>query len=261
MAEAEEIGGEVLNIANGEVSVWACIQSGVPAVCFAAGEGTRPTDDMVQRLAESGFKRFSVVYDLDKSGRDGAPKVVAELRAAGLEAAALELPAYLGDGGDVDDLHRRTGDDGLAEALAELRPLTPDASESPVSASTVGFLLKDLHERPELLEPPPAIVHGFLYESRLTGLPSREKFGKTTILGWIIASLSHYVRIVWVGLEGTLGDPVRRFKLFGANPDNILLIDRLPNGHRDMFEALERFGAKVFVIDTLAKWGEGHITD
>ena len=161
MAQAQEIGGETLYIGNGETAVWACIQSRVPAVCFAAGEGVEPTDEMVEQLKTSEFERFCLVYDLDKAGREGAPKIVQILRAAGLDAVALELPAELGHGGDVDDLHRRTGDDGLAAALAAL-PVLETCDSLTVSGTvcrmvrslTVGELLSlDLPPREMALHP------------------------------------------------------------------------------------------------------------
>jgi hypothetical protein len=116
-------GRGTLYVVNGEPSVWAAAQSGVPAVCTCSGEGTAPTDDMVRELVAAGLNGLSVVYDRDSAGRDGALAAVEALRAGGLEAVALELPAVLGHGGDVDDLHRRVGDDGLAAALAQLPEL------------------------------------------------------------------------------------------------------------------------------------------
>jgi putative DNA primase/helicase len=114
---------DLVRLVNGEVSVWACAQEGVPAVCLAAGEGTTPTPELVADLARL-FHKVDVIYDLDAAGRKGAHTVVEALRAGGLEARALELPAELGQGGDVDDLHQRVGA-GLAAALAALPELPP----------------------------------------------------------------------------------------------------------------------------------------
>jgi hypothetical protein len=123
---ARELGGDALFLVNGEVSVWACAQAGVPAVCLAAGEGTVPDPDLVSELRKTGISRMRVVYDLDRAGRQGARRVVDALVSGGIDAVALELPVELGDGGDVDDLHRRTGDEGLSAALAKLPKLPPD---------------------------------------------------------------------------------------------------------------------------------------
>ncbi|MFC1482292.1 toprim domain-containing protein [Myxococcota bacterium] len=114
---------ERLYLVNGEPSVWACAQAGVPAVCTCAGEGTAPTRDMIADLTEAGARQVAVVFDNDDEGRKGAVSAVAALRAGGLEAVALKLPAELGEHGDLDDLHRRVGDEDLAEALAGLPEL------------------------------------------------------------------------------------------------------------------------------------------
>ncbi len=110
-------------IVNGEPSVWACGQAGVPAVCMCSGEGAAPTDEMIATLKQEGIKSARVVYDLDEAGRKGAARVVERLKAAGFDAVSLELPAHLGHGGDVDDLHRVVGDDDLSARLAELPEL------------------------------------------------------------------------------------------------------------------------------------------
>lgn len=121
--------GGTLYLVNGEPSVWAAIQSGVPAVCTCAGEGDDIAPELVAELVKASMQRVAVVYDLDKTGPDGARKAARALRAGGLEAVALELPAELGYGGDLDDLHRCVGDNGLAAALAELPELPADAVE------------------------------------------------------------------------------------------------------------------------------------
>ena len=144
-------GRERLYLVNGEPGVWACAQSGVPAVCTCAGEGTPPTADLMRELREAGVERVVVVFDLDGPGREGAPEAVEALQAGGVEAVALELPADLGHGGDVDDLHRRTGDDGLAAALAALPTL-------PSNAVTVQTCAPEEQARPE---PDLAVLGGY----------------------------------------------------------------------------------------------------
>ena len=137
----ERGGRDRLSLVNGEPSVWAAAQAGVPAVCLAAGEGTAPGPDLVAELVAAGVQRVAVVYDLDAPGRKGARASAEALRAGGLDAVALELPATLGPGGDVDDLHRRVGDDGLAAALDALPEL---AAEDATAAPTVEAVEPDL---------------------------------------------------------------------------------------------------------------------
>ena len=129
--------GAPLYIVNGEPAVWAAQQEGVAAICLCAGEGIEPTPDMVAELRYAGISDVRVVYDVDDAGRAGAPKVVVALRAGGLSAVALELPSHLGDGGDVDDLHRWEGTN-LSAALEAL----PELSEP--GAAPVGVLLAEV---------------------------------------------------------------------------------------------------------------------
>jgi len=118
-----EIGGR-LYVVNGEPSVWACLQSGVPAVCTCFGEGTIPGPDLAAGLASAvegaGGESIGVVLDLDQVGRTSAPKWIEALKGAGAAAVALELPETLGEHGDVDDLHQSVGDGGLDAALVVL---------------------------------------------------------------------------------------------------------------------------------------------
>ncbi len=116
-------------IVNGEPSVWAADESGVVATCLCGGERALPSPALVATLqAAAGKRPIRIVYDRDETGRTGARTLVTMLRAAGLHATALVLPADLGEGADVDDLHRRAGTEDLAAALACLPPLPTPGS-------------------------------------------------------------------------------------------------------------------------------------
>ncbi|MGD1149122.1 MAG: hypothetical protein ABR961_14370 [Thermoanaerobaculaceae bacterium] len=139
MGEARRLaaGRDLVFLGNGEPGIWAMSEAGVPTVCTCGGEGTPPSPAMVAELRDAGFRRVRVIFDRDDEGRNGARLAVEALRAGGLEAVALELPANLGEHGDVDDLHRRVRE-GLAEALASLPqlevPKPEPAPPDPVSA-------------------------------------------------------------------------------------------------------------------------------
>jgi len=154
-------------------------------------------------------------------------------------------------------LNANPRDRGARAALARLL----SAPDPTTTREAEGFMLRDLIDRPELTAPPQAIVPGFLYVDRLTLLAAREKAGKSTLMGWLASLGSHHDRILWLGLEEPLGDAVRRFKTFGANPDRIMLLDRLTTGHAGAFEIVRSFDPAVIFLDSLAKWGEGVITD
>ncbi|MDP9379796.1 MAG: AAA family ATPase [Chloroflexota bacterium] len=127
-AALEHMGSDgVIYLVNGEASVWACDQEGVPAVCVGGGESTPPTPDMVAQLAAGGVKLVRVAYNRDEAGQAGAQKAAVALREGGLRAVALALPKQLGPKGDVDDLHRWEGAE-LGPVLARM-PALPEVGE------------------------------------------------------------------------------------------------------------------------------------
>lgn len=126
-------------LVEGEPSVWACWQSGVAAVCGLVGAG-QSIAALVEPLRATG-RDIRIAYDIDAPGKQGAEKAAKELRAAGIACQIVDLPADLGEGGDVDDLHRRTGDTGLALALREcpIRVKLPPG----YYIGPTGFLLRE----------------------------------------------------------------------------------------------------------------------
>ncbi|HOC43249.1 MAG TPA: DUF3987 domain-containing protein [Thermoanaerobaculales bacterium] len=124
LEQARDHGIGLVYLVNGEPSVWASWQAAIAAVCRCVGEGSIPTDEQCAELREAGVREVMVVFDRDLAGRRGAAATVAALRRGGLRSAALELPEEVGPSGDVDDLHRLRGDDGLARAL-EMLPALP----------------------------------------------------------------------------------------------------------------------------------------
>jgi putative DNA primase/helicase len=125
-------GASTLYMGNGEPSVWAGTQAGVAVVSPCGGERAIPTAAMVEELVDAlrALGRpipVRIIYDTDKAGRRGAlENVLPPLAAVELDVQALDLAAAIPDvaGADVDDLHRRVGDAGLAAALAGLPVLT-----------------------------------------------------------------------------------------------------------------------------------------
>ena len=135
LRQAGAVGGETLWIVNGEPSVWACAQSQVPAVCLCTGEGSLPGDQLIEELRRTAFIRVVVVFDRDAAGEHGARRLVSRLVAVGVHAEARTLPETLGLGADVDDLHRKVGDSGLALALESL----PQLGHNRFEATPVGW--------------------------------------------------------------------------------------------------------------------------
>jgi hypothetical protein len=132
---------ERINIVNGEPSVWASYDAGVPAICLCTGEATIPSPALVQELVSIGG-RFAVVYDTDAAGRSGSLALARWLRECGVDAVALDLSAALPgiEHGDVDDLHRHVGGAlGVhLAALPELRAPQETLPSSPICDSHGG---------------------------------------------------------------------------------------------------------------------------
>lgn len=142
LGEALLLSDERLYLVNGEPSVWACQQEGVPAFCLCTGEMAPSADACAALAGVAGERAVYVVFDRDDAGRNGAREAVTALRAAGLTAAALQLPDTLPDGGDVDDLHRIVGD-GLGAALAAL----PEMDTAPLRIDLADLDRREWRER------------------------------------------------------------------------------------------------------------------
>ncbi len=113
-------GDDVLLVA-GEWDQLAALTAGVP--CVATGTGGEGTWKREWSLRLAG-KRVSVIYDVDKDGRNGAKKVASSLSGVGVTAHVVTLPLS----GD----HERDGKD-LSDYLAihsldDLRALLADAA-------------------------------------------------------------------------------------------------------------------------------------
>jgi hypothetical protein len=191
-------GASTLHLVNGEPSVWACAQSGVPALCPCGGEGAKPTSPMAAEL-ETALRELGrpiavrIVYDRDTAGRRGAIESLRPpLAAAGLDVEALDIAPMLADvvGADVDDLHRRVGDGALAAALNALPRLTPSGATNETDmrgpwarAVTAAVFIAETDPEVDWLEP------RLLAQGSVTEWFSPRGLGKTQ--SWRSPSSSH----------------------------------------------------------------------
>lgn len=147
----------------------------------------------------------------------------------------------------------------LAAAEDFLKPgdevaLTPRVE--PLRCFSLAQALTD----PTLLEPPAPVVAPFLYAGRVTLLSGREKSGKTTLLAGAAAALTRGgsflgdalrpARVLWLSLDESLADTVRRFHLLGADPDRLILCTDIPSA-ASLKPVLEEGGFALVCIDTL----------
>lgn len=135
--------------------------------------------------------------------------------------------------------------------------------------------LDELLDQPGLLDPPTAIVPRMAWKSRSTLFASREKRGKSTLVGYVSAQVSNGADVLGVpctagdvlivGLEEFLGDIARRLKRFGANPKRVHIVDALsvtPAARvGEVRQHVTDTGATLVVIDTLMAYVSGGVTD
>jgi AAA domain-containing protein len=129
--------------------------------------------------------------------------------------------------------------------------------------------LKDLLARPELLTPPPIVLPRLAWAGRLTLLAAPEKSGKSTLVGQAVAALATGGEFLgertaqgtalWLALDESLNDVVRRFARHGVR-EGIMIATEVPDAVT-LLEWIEKSGAVVTVIDTLAEFASGHVDD
>jgi hypothetical protein len=115
--------GQLLIIANGEASIVVGQYHGLAVACVSGG-GETPTftPELISQLQERYTGRVLIAYDCDNTGRDNAPRLAVQLRAAGFEADAIDL--QLGKNGDVANFCKLHGSDA-ARLIADC-PTLPD---------------------------------------------------------------------------------------------------------------------------------------
>lgn len=133
------------------------------------------------------------------------------------------------------------------------------------------FRLEDLLLRPELLLPPPAVIPRLAWEGRVTLLASREKVGKSTLMGQAVAALSKAPtpflsddietggRTLWLGLDEPMPDIVRRLAAQGAKGGVDLMLER--PGVQALYDLIISNGTRLVVIDTLTEFCAGWVDD
>ena len=124
--------------------------------------------------------------------------------------------------------------------------------------------LRDYAEHPELLQPLDEVLPSLAWRGRVAVLAAREKLGKSTLLAFFASVLSRSSEchsILWVGLEESRFDVVSRFLEFGADSDRVVIAERLPIRFQDLDAAIADHKPDLVVIDSLAAWGAGRVTD
>lgn len=119
-------------LVNGEPSVWACTQAGLPAISGIQGEGRLPQDAALQ-LMRAGVRHVHICFDLDPAGEAAAPRAASLLRPP-LIVTIHRLPAALGEHADIGDLYSSLGGHDAA-FLDTVRELPGEAYEPEILPS------------------------------------------------------------------------------------------------------------------------------
>lgn len=252
LQQALALGGPLLYLVNGEISVWACHQEGVAAICVAAGEGTLPTPEMMAELIAGSVTDIAVVYDRDTKGDEGAIKMADALKGYGINATAHELPAHLGEHGDVDDLHRWEGAK-LGQALAALPILQP----TPPPAAPRRWLTEEEHDQ---LPPGEYLLDQEIPADGLTVLYGPSGSGKTFVALDYGMRIAQSRPVMVVPAEDSAGWALRRraWRGFHQNtdgtvytwPEEVNLMN--PAGDVDTFiEQTRNLDLGFIIFDTL----------
>jgi hypothetical protein len=131
--------------------------------------------------------------------------------------------------------------------------------------------LAEIQADPEALKPPEPVIPRLAWKGRLSLFAAREKLGKSTMAALGCACVSRGGRfleercpagpVLWVGLEEAVGDAARRFTEFKADPERIYIVDRLPEPFPDLEASVRHSGAGLVVVDSLAAFSEGMVSD
>jgi hypothetical protein len=162
---------------------------------------------------------------------------------------------------------------GLADDLRRLRNGGPvDLEDDP---NPTRYRLDELLRQPELLKAPEAVVPRLAWKSRSTLFASREKRGKSTLLGYAAAQASHGRSILGrpcspqtvlvIGLEEFIGDLARRLQKFDAHPERVHVVASLVSSAAarlgEIREHVIETGATLVIVDTLMAYVSGGVSD
>ncbi len=175
------------------------------------------------------------------------------------DAAKRELHRI---GRDLQGENGRPVGEVAQRAMERLREVSEDTSGTG-RPSVVWRTLREYQEHPELLQPPEVVVPNLAWRGRITLLAAREKSGKSTFAAFGAALLSKATDggVLWVNLEEAPFDVVNRFEGLNADPDRVMVSEHLPNKLADLEAAITKHAPDLVVIDTLAAWGVGRVTD
>lgn len=161
--------------------------------------------------------------------------------------------------------------DNEKTSTTELRTIHPQVEGNTLHQFAKVRSLATILADPAALVSPKAILPGLAYRARVTLFAAREKDGKSTLAGAGAASVSRGApflgsptsagQVLWDGLEEHVHDAAQRFVHFGAEPENILLLDDSGDALSDLENAVAALRPILVIVDTLAALADGHVKE
>ena len=254
-----------LVLCNGEASVVAAQHYGIPALAPAGGGEHNLPDHLLAQLQDAWTGPIIVALDADSKGRAAAPKLVAQLCAAGYISHAVNL----GDGNDLANwchLHQADSLNRLM-ALPPMAAPTSATSNAPTSNAPVIISLKALMQK--TFAPINWIVPGILPEGCHI-LAGPAKLGKSGLaMGLALAKASGGIAlgsvrvpqgdVLYLDLENgerRIKDRATEVLMGEAPPDGFDIATEWPPSHLGGVDHLNAYltehpACKLVVIDTL----------
>ena len=176
-------GCESVIVAEGEKDVDRLWELGLPATCNAGGAGKWKSAHTDQ-LVVAGIQRVVVIPDADETGWAHGRAVAQACAGSNIAVKVLTLP----DGSKDVSAYLDAGHDkaALIELLEAAPPYTP-ASDLPRG----WHRLSNVDATAEA--GPPVVARGVAWQGRVTLLHAREKAGKSTLVGAVVAAVTQGV--------------------------------------------------------------------
>ena len=248
---------ETVWLCEGESDTVVARHIGLQAYALTHGAGTPLTSDQVRELKRRGVEKAIVCFDSDKPGREGAGKLAAVLRTAGIEPTIVDLADHrlvdplLGEK-DLRDLWTARGDrEAVAEMLrqAALEAAKPAINGQPPNLPpyrglVVGVVCAaDLKARPhrEIDYLPFLDRPGYIPKGWSVLVAAYPKVGKTELMARLCGSwaaegedvlyVTEEPEIIWQHrLSALPGDWGRVRLLFGLGMEPAAILERIKTG-------------------------------
>jgi hypothetical protein len=249
--------GQALVIGNGEASTVVGQHFGLAACAVTGGEKKTLPIDLLDELKAVYSGPVIVAFDCLDKGAEAAPLLVAQLKAEGFEARAIDLG--LGKGGDVADFCRLHTAEAVT-ALSKLLDLTiPPFIATAASARRWNWIHAD---QLDTLPPVRWLIEGEIPEQALVVLFGQSGAGKSFIALDYSLRVAQENPVLYIAAEGHAGYANRKIawcqhhhlpsgQLYFPGDNTVIgLLD--PQVVQDFIASIQPLHPKLIVFDTLA---------